>query len=285
MRFLKKWLPILLTAALLACPAAGSGTTGGEPAQEPIRLPIVMYHHISPEARLWGDYVISVEQFENDLRYLRDAGYESVSVEQLLAWADGTGTLPDKPCMITLDDGYETTGAYAAPLLEKYGFTGVVAVIGSVARQYSEQPDHNKVYSHLSWEAVAELQRSGVLEVQYHTWDMHALSPRKGCNKLRGEDAEHYRAVLTADVERFYADCAEFHVETVPAAAFPFGAYSSQTVELLREMGFRAAFTCTEYVNLLTGDPAELMELGRYNRPYGKNSEAFFQCWEETAHR
>ena len=273
---------ILTAAALLWRPTAALASAETGPETEMVRLPIVMYHHISPEAKLWGDYVIPVDTFEADLAYLRAAGYESVSVSELLAWAEGTGTLPEKPCMITLDDAYETTGAYAAPLLEKYGFTGVVAVIGSVAQQYSDQPDHNKVYSHLSWEALAELQRSGVVELQYHTWDMHKLTPRRGCAPRTGESAADYRTALTADVERFRDACAANGVETVPTAAYPFGFYSPETVEILRELGFRAAFTCVERVNLLTGEEDQLMELGRYNRPYGKSSEAFFQCWESA---
>jgi len=245
-----------------------------------IRLPIVMYHQISRTWSKSGDYVISVETFENDLKYLRDAGYESVSVRQLLSWLDGVGTLPEKPCMITFDDGYETTAALAAPLLEEYGFTGIVAVIGSVAQQYSDTPDHNLRYSHLSWETVAELSQGDTLEVQYHTWDMHTLTPRKGCNRRRGEDDASYRAALLKDAERFFASSEAHGVTLVPSVAYPFGAYCAQTGEIMEELGFRIAFTCTEQVNLLPQKTAGLVELGRFNRAPGKSSADFFAQWD-----
>jgi len=246
-----------------------------------VRLPIVMYHHISDVEAIWGKYVVSSAEFERDLLWLRENGYESVRVQDLIAWSEGRFSLPEKPCIITLDDGYESTGVCAAPLLEKYGFTGVVAVIGAVAQQYSEQPDHNLRYSHLSWEAVAELSRGGVLEVQYHTWDMHTLSPRQGCNRKKGEAESGYRAALERDMEQFADACAAYGVKTVPSVAYPFGAYCALTREIVAANGFRAAFTCTERVNLLTGAPEELLELGRFNRPHGVSSAEFFEKWEE----
>ena len=50
-----------------------------------ISLPIVMYHHISPEQKRLGKYVISPEQFEKDLQYLKKNGYVSISSQQFTA--------------------------------------------------------------------------------------------------------------------------------------------------------------------------------------------------------
>ena len=269
---------IVGTAALLIT-ALCIGALAAVPQAEPVALPIVMYHHVSESEKLLGKYVVSPAELENDLAWLRQAGYESVSVQQLLDWAAGKCALPEKPCMITFDDGYESTGVYAAPLLEKYGFTGVVAVIGGVAEEYTRTPDHDLRYSHMSWEAVKELQRSGVMEVQYHSWAMHELKPRKGCDRIPGESEAAYRAALAEDAERFLDGCAENGVELVPAAAYPFGAYCAETVKMMREIGFRVGFTCTEKVNRLSGDASELMELGRYNRPHGVSAAQFFGKW------
>ena len=270
-----------VTAAVLLAMGLCVGVLAAEPETgETVRLPIVMYHHVSENEKLWGKYVVSPRELENDLAFLRQAGYESVSVQQLLAWKAGAAELPEKPCMITFDDGYESTGVYAAPLLEKYGFTGVLAVIGSVAEQYSEQPDHDLRYSHLSWEAVAELEKSGVMEIQCHSWAMHALKPRKGCNRRSGESEAAYRAALTEDTERFMEGCILHDVEGVPAVAYPFGAYCALTGEVMEDLGCAVAFTCTERVNTLDPDAPDLMELGRFNRPHGPGAEAFFGKWE-----
>ncbi len=268
---------LCLTAlSALAAPAIGSRSA----AAEPVRLPVVMYHQLSADETRAGDYVLPLRQFENDLRWLRENGYETVRVKQLLDWTGGRGALPEKPCMITFDDGYETTGVWAAPLLEKYGFCAVVGVIGSVAQQYSDVPDDTLAYAHLNWNELEELSRGGVLELQYHSWDMHRLGARKGCGRMRGESEEAYRAALEKDLGRFRAAAAENGVALAPSAAYPFGAYSALTETVLRENGVRVGFSCTEKVNVLMGDEDELFSLGRFNRAWGRSSADFFGRWE-----
>ena len=266
----------LAAALLLVAPVSGEKSA----AAEPVRLPVVMYHQLSPGGTRAGDYVLPLWQFEADLKYLKARGYETVSVRQLLDWADGRAALPEKPCMITFDDGYETTGVCAAPLLEKYGFTAVVAPIGAVAQQYTDAPDDTLAYAHLNWAKLRELAAGGTLEVQYHSWDMHELGARRGLNRRRGESEADYRAALEADLERFRAAAAENGVALAPSAAYPFGAYCALTEEILRENGLRLGFSCSEQVNVLTGAEGELFSLGRFNRAWGLCSADFFARWE-----
>ncbi len=270
-------------AACLAALTYLVALIGGErsAAAEPVKLPVVMYHQLCKDDARAGDYVLPLWQLEADLRWLRENGYETVSVRRLLDWVDGRGALPEKPCMITFDDGYETTGVWAAPLLEKYGFCAVAGVIGSVAQQYTDAPDDTLAYAHLDWNELEELSRGGVLELQYHSWDMRRRGARKGCNRMRGESEAAYRAALEGDLQRF-REAAEAHgVALAPAAAYPFGAYCALTEEILRSSGVRVGFSCTEKVNRLTGGADELFSLGRFNRPWGKSSEDFFAVWEK----
>ena len=76
-----KWVTEALAAALLLFPAAAADAL---PAPETIRLPIVMYHDLSNRPETWGPYVVSTEEFEADLRWLRDHGYQTVSIQNLL---------------------------------------------------------------------------------------------------------------------------------------------------------------------------------------------------------
>lgn len=252
-------------------------------AEETLRLPIVMYHHISENPQQWNDYVISPAEFEADLRYLRDQGYETISVSQLLDWQAGQFQMPEKPCMITFDDGFESTRVYAEPLLAEYGFCGVVAVIGAVCEKFSQVDVHKPDTDNMSWEEVGEMANRGVIQIQCHTWNMHALYPRRGCNRQRGESDESYRRVLSGDLDRFLSACRERDFELQPSIAYPYGSHCAETTRTVQAMGFLAAFTCAEKVNVLTGEPAELYDLGRYNRPHGVSSENFFRKWEENA--
>ena len=270
---LKKIIALTLFLPLALLPLGATARSGTA------ELPVVMYHQLSEKPRLLGDYVLSVDQFESDLRYLSENGYTAVTASQLIAWRDGEGKLPEKPVMITFDDGFESTVAYAEPLLEKYGMTAVVAVIGSVTQQFTDTPDHMLDYSYMSWDAVSEAERGGVLEVQCHTWDMHRLSPRKGCSRMYGEPSEHYRAALSEDIARFQSAFCSAAGHVTEAIALPFGAYDGETLTLCSELGFRVVLTCAGRVNRLDCEPGELIILGRFNRPSGPSSGEFFGRW------
>ena len=275
----KKIFTAVLAAVMLALSAPQYCTAENE--TETLALPIVMYHHMSPKARLWGKYVLSVEQFENDLAWLRDNGYTAITTDELRAWCRGEAEMPEKPVMITFDDGYESTFVYALPLLEKYAMPGVISVIGSVAQQYTDIPDHNLDYSHMSWEQVTKADQSEFAEIQCHTYDMHQLSPRKGCSRMSGENDQGYRQALEKDISLFQEAFQAHTGHRTTALALPFGFCSGSTTDIAADMGFDMVFTCTEQVNHLTGDMRELMELGRYNRPNGISSEKFFAQWEK----
>ena len=88
--FLKKFVTLLLLAAFLILPASAAS----DDKEEELRLPIVMYHHLSPKTRLQGDYVLSPDELETDLQYLQDHGYESITTEQLIRWSKGKASFP-----------------------------------------------------------------------------------------------------------------------------------------------------------------------------------------------
>ncbi len=277
---MKKIIASLLSLLTLTAGAVGAEFSEEETFSETVSLPIVMYHHLSPKQKLWGKYVLPVDQFERDLIYLRDNGYTAVTTSDLLAFCSGEGMLSDKPVMITFDDGYESTYVYALPLLEKYGMTAIVFPIGSAAQQYTETANHVLDYSYMNWAEIAKLDVSSAMEVQCHTYDMHKLSPRKGCGPKKGEPSDAYRAAFEADIGQFQTLFETYTGHTCTALALPFGFYSKETIQLAANAGFQLIFTCTEKINRLTGDPDELLRLGRYNRPYGSSSEQFFSKWK-----
>ncbi len=251
--------------------------------QETIALPIVMYHDISRDPAAWGPYVISVSELETDLKWLKSHGYQTVSVQNLLDWEDGGFTMPEKPCMIIFDDGACSVAAYAEPLLERYGFCGAAAVIGSVCAEFSANGEQDPELSNLSWEAARDMAERGTIEVICHSWDMHRLGPRMGCARERGESEADYRSALSRDLGRFLDESGRHGVLLTPAVAWPYGAYSRASAETARDLGFRAAFTCDERVNRLSRAEGELLRLGRFNRPHGAEGEKIFRIWEENS--
>ena len=96
-----------------------------------MNLPILMFHKVAEMpagARHPGNYV-SPALFDEVLGALRAWGYVSVTIEQWLAWCEGRGTLPERPVVITFDDGYRSNRDVAWPILKRHGFSATVFLV------------------------------------------------------------------------------------------------------------------------------------------------------------
>ncbi|MBQ4603489.1 MAG: polysaccharide deacetylase family protein [Clostridia bacterium] len=242
-------------------------------------LPVVMYHQLTKNQKKSGKYVLTVEQFEKDLMFLKSKGYQSVTVKQLIEFSQGKGDIPEKSILITFDDGQETLYEYALPLLEKYGFTAVGFVVGALADYYTEIDDHNLSYSYLNWQQIKEMSEGNIIEIESHSFDLHKnTGNRSGIKKKKEETVEQYREFLCSDVAKMKTAMENNTGKNPVAFAFPFGSFSRESTEILKECGFKMTLTCEERVNKIKkAEPESLFGLGRYNRPEGISSESFFE--------
>lgn len=245
-------------------------------AQEQVDLPVLMYHSILKDEARANDYVLSPTTLAADLDYLKQHGYETVTTGQLVDYVDGQGGLPEKPILITFDDGFYNNYLYAYPLLKERGMCAVISPIGDQTVMYTENGQENAYWSYLSMERLVEMQESGVFEIGNHSYQMHANDTRKGCLKKRGEEEAAYEALLEADTRQAQTVLAEGGLTPPVCYTYPFGAYSAETEQVMKKMGFRCTLSCEERHNVITRDPECLYLLGRYNRPSGISTDAFF---------
>lgn len=247
-----------------------------------IKVPILMYHSILKDPQRTGDYVISPEQLEKDLIYLQNHGYTTVLLADLIAYVHEGTPLPDKPIVLTFDDGYYNNLVYLLPLLEKYQMKAVVAVVGEYVQRFSDTKDPNPNYAHLNWDDIKTLQQSGLVEIQNHSYSMHEQKGRKGAGRMRGESVEAYTQALKADLGKLQEAMKE-HTGTVPNTfVYPFGQVSKESLSVLKELGFQASLSCYEKTNVLTRDPECLYSLCRFNRPGALPSEVFMERLEKA---
>lgn len=280
---LNRFLLSLCAAGVVAAAAAGAWA-GGAAVQsaanardEGVCLPVIMYHSMLKEQKRQGKYVISPELFESDLRFLREKGYRTVTVAEVADFVrDGT-PLPEKPVMLTFDDGYYNNYLYAFPIAKRYGAKLVIAPIGYYTDLFTKGDADHATYSHLTWPEISEMMSSGLVEFQNHSYNLHALGKRKGASRMRGESAGEYAALLHRDAGRMQEEMREKTGYAPIAFVYPFGASSSGSDEILRQMGFQATFLCTEKLNYLSRDPECLYSLGRFLRPAGVSSESYFR--------
>ena len=253
------------SAAYTAAPAGG------------VRLPVVMYHSMLKEQKRLGKYVVSPDTFESDLRYLQVHGYRTVTVQDLSDYVHTQRPLPEKPVMLTFDDGYYNNYTYAYPLAKKYGAKLVIAPVGYYTDLFSKQDADHPNYSHLTWDEISEMMSSGLVEFQNHSYNLHGTAGRLGAQKLRWESTAVYAALLRSDVGKMQQKMRENTGCSPIAFVYPYGASSKESDSILKQMGFQATFLCTEKINVITKDPGCLYSLGRFLRPSGISSEAYFR--------
>ena len=244
-------------------------------AEEPTTpLPILMYHSVSADKT--GVYFVSPEALENDLAELTRRGYRSVTLREVKAYLSGQGDLPEKPVLLTFDDGHYNNLFYGLPILKKMGYTAVLSVIGCFTEYSSTHEKDQLAYSHLTWDEIGYLARSGVFEIGSHSYAMHAYKPRFGVKKMKNETPEEHRFALDADLEKLDRALLEKCGIRPVAFAYPFGAFD-KTSEAVVQARYDAAFTCYERINRLKkGDKSKLLRLWRINRDGTMSTNAFF---------
>ena len=245
--------------------------------EERVFLPVIMYHSILSEPSRQGDYVVSPEVLEADLKYLHDNGYETVLVKDLAAYIERDIPLPEKPVMITLDDGYYNNVTYLMPLLEKYDMQAIISVVGSYTERFSQADEHQPAYSHLTWQDISELAATGRIEIGNHSYDIHSANSRKGCKKLANESEEEYYNILYEDVNRLQTELYEKAGVRSVTFAYPYGYICDESEDVLRDCGIICTLNCYEKPNYITKDIGCLYDMNRYNRPSGISTEAFMK--------
>ncbi len=270
-------------AVVLALAVLGSGLWMGRNtraqsahAQAGIPVPILMYHSILKDPAYTGTYVVTPEQLEADLQWLKNHGYTAVHMAQVIAYARGEGTLPEKPVVITFDDGYYNNYLYAYPLLKKYEMKGVLSVLGRYTDLYSGVEENNAYYSHCTWEQLQEMAQCGVMEIQNHSYDLHTHSAaRRGCASNKGEAPAQYRQIVGEDIMKVQNRIRTELGITPQVFTYPFGSYTSESEKLVRELGFAASLSCETGIAVVT-DAESLYCMKRILRPGGTSAAAFF---------
>ncbi len=234
-------------------------------------VPVLMYHDVAEE----GDpsVTVSPERLEEHLAALKGAGYTAVTLEELSAYVEEGAPLPEKPVVITFDDGYLSNYQYAWPLLQKYGMPATIFAIGINVGQTERYKDTvHPITPRFSYEQGAEMVASGLVSVQSHTYDMHQWAAfeegqaRENILRWEGEPEEAYREVLARDCQTLREEfTAGFGEEKVNALAFPSGQWDQLAQVVLLENGFDITFTTQPGDNtLVRGMSQSLLGLDRY---------------------
>ncbi|HEX9028013.1 MAG TPA: polysaccharide deacetylase family protein, partial [Anaerolineales bacterium] len=190
-------------------------TGPGPIASGKVVAPILLYHHIA-ETRPASRYSVSPADFERQMKHLKSWGYTTISLGALSDALQGSGNLPERPLIITFDDGYQDVYQNAFPVMQQLGFTGVVYVItGQIKSNGTLNVDELKAMIAAGWE-VGSHSRSH-LDLRTTGLDLNA--------EIAGS-REKLEKLLDTPVLTF---------------SFPYGLTSPAATRLVRSSGYQTA--------------------------------------------
>ncbi|MBP3360563.1 MAG: polysaccharide deacetylase family protein [Clostridia bacterium] len=280
--FVINFKKMILFLSVLAIAAAAGGVCSfaveNAKKNDGISCPIVMYHSILPDKDKAGDYIALKEQFTSDLDYLLGHGYSPVTVQSLIDYVYEDAPLPEKPVMLTFDDGFYNNYTYVYPEILERGVPVVISIVGSYTESYTKTDEANPMYSYLRRKDIREMEKSGLVEFQNHSYDLHTINAQKCASmKLRRESKDQYRERLRGDLEQVQKLLYEETGRYPTAFTYPFGKISNESLEVVKEMGFLSSLSCCEGMNYITKSPECLYMLKRYNRPAKYTTEEFMK--------
>ncbi len=211
--------PTHTSSATLTPPASPTSI----PVRTSWRVPILMYHYIrvnpDPSDRLGFSLSIPPAEFDRQMRYLAEDGYGTVSFDQIY---DSSQPLPEKPILLTFDDGYADAYTAAFPVLQRYGFQATFYVV----TDFVGRPGY------LTVEQIREMAAAGM------SFGSHSVS-HLSLTTLSAERLERElsqsRTQLESLLERPVLDL-----------CYPLGRFNQPVRQAVERAGYRSA-TTTEY--------------------------------------
>ena len=207
------------------------------------KIPVLLYHHLEyakdiPAEDKDNSVILSVEKFEEHMKFLYDNKFYAACAEELEMYIKGELVLPERSVVITFDDGYQSAATRAYPILKKYGFQASIFI---VTRLIGEKGD--RVF--LNW---SDIKKCGdVFTYHSHTHNKH---------KRRADGRTEFVAGAYADI----VEDLQYSKEMLNTSylAYPHGQVGKYSKKELEEAGFRMAFGVKEGYARRDSDKLEL---------------------------
>jgi peptidoglycan/xylan/chitin deacetylase (PgdA/CDA1 family) len=217
---------------------------------------VLCYHRFEDLPK--DSLAIKPSEFEQQLQQIKDNGFTVIKMQDFLAWRRGEKEIPEKSCIITIDDGYRSGYDVAWPILKKfdYPFTMFVYVnyIGSGGKS-------------VTWDQLAEMRDAGV-DIQSHTYSHSNLkAPGAGVDaRTKGLVQKDIQELgkegwLRKEIAGSRKELEEKLGIRVNALAYPFGIHSPEARAMVLESGYEAGFTV---YGQRVGHAGDSAQIGRY---------------------
>lgn len=192
-------------------------------AESEVSVPSLMYHNINDVYDAKNASVeISGDMFREHMKILKEKGYTAILFDEYLAAVRGVAALPEKPILITFDDGYLNNYTIGFPILKETGMKATIFIVtGRMGLQGAV------TYPHFTWQQAKEMQESGFVDIQSHT-QYHSHLPEISNSNL----------ILELRKSKFVI---EKHLnKKVDILAYPYGEWNDNVINAARNAGYNA---------------------------------------------
>jgi peptidoglycan/xylan/chitin deacetylase (PgdA/CDA1 family) len=188
---------------------------------------ILCYHRFGPNR---GKMVMTPEDFDAQMAYLRKHGYRVVPLSSIHAFFKGKTALPQRAVVITIDDGYRSSYDTAFPILKKYNFPATLFIYSDFVGSGSRDA--------LGWNEIREMVSSGLIDVQPHS-KTHASLAKRPLN----EAPEAYRKKVEEEIKAPSQQIRKMLGLPLHTFAYPFGDTNDFIISQLKSAGYDAGVT------------------------------------------
>ena len=208
-----------------------------------VQVPILMYHYLSaPPANAdiyRQDLSVTPELFAAQLDAMQQAGYTTISLYALLDNLTHGTPLPDKPVVLTFDDGYRDNYENAVPLLRDRGLTATFFLVTDFIN--TERPEY------VTWDMVREMYAAG-MSIEGHGRN-HVSLANKDNDYLIWQALGTYESI-------------ELEVGARPHfISYPAGEYDQRTIDIFRSANYWAGFTTKQGATHSSDDPFQMRRI------------------------
>lgn len=207
-------------------------------------IPIIGYHGVvSDEEKetIYNNnhYFLSESMFTNQIQYLYDNGYQTLSLDEVYDYYQGNLEIEERVVVLTFDDGYQNFNTIVKPILEKYQFQGTCFVIGKHVNDSSN-----------NFLKTIDIKDTELIHYYSHSYDLHQKAA--GFNK---------KIIETLSLEEIDQD---FNHDEVNHTyfAFPYGRTRDDIAPILEKYQVKMAFSYNQIRHLTRND--KIYNLPRY---------------------
>ena len=221
-RAIRIFLALVLLALVFCSTAAAAAEEGA--------VPVILYHRFGPKVADSMTTITSV--FEAQMKWLKDNGYTVIPMRTLVDYLTGKGPAPaPKSVVLCADDGHKSVYTDMLPIVKKYNFPVTLFL-------YPSCISNPRAPYAMTWEQIAELQKTGLFDMQGHTyWHPNFKKEKK---KLKPEE---YQKLLDMQLVKSKNFLEKKLGTKVDMLAWPFGIYDEELEKDAAKAGYVVAFS------------------------------------------